>query len=91
MRYNFAMAITTAHSIELSPALVRELQDRAEAEGRSVEAVLSDALHEYLEIDPKLRAISLVHRQKAEALGLTNDEYAVRLVKEVRAERRASE
>jgi hypothetical protein len=84
------MATVTDNSVELPAALLEDAKRYAIEEGRPVAALIEEAVRQYLEIDPKLHAMSREFREKARELGLTPDEYAVRMVKEVRAERRAS-
>jgi predicted transcriptional regulator len=83
------MATLTATSIELPSNLLAEAKQYAQQENRPVEALIQDALLQYMEVPPHVHARSRRFQEEATALGLTPDEYSVRLVKEARAELRA--
>ena len=85
------MATLTQNSVELPASLLAEAKSYAQLEDRAVEALIEEAVRLYMEAEPKQNAFFRTNRAEAKALGYTPEEYAVKVVKEVRAERRASE
>ena len=75
--------------ISLAPDLAEPARLFAERRHCSLDELASEALRSYIGLDVEQSPEVRVHLQRAMSLGLTPDEYAVRLVKEVRAERRA--
>jgi hypothetical protein len=82
------MATEVANSVDVPAELLSAAKDYAEREGRPVGDLVEEALRLYMEVDPRMHAMSRVHRARAAALGLTPEEYAVQMVKEARAEMR---
>lgn len=81
------MSAQTA-SIYLAPDLAEKARLFAENRHCSLEELAAEALSSYIGLNAEQNPEVQAHLQRAMELGLTPDEYAVRLVKEVRAEQR---
>lgn len=84
------MSTATQNSVELSAALMEKARRYAAQENRSVDALVDEALRLYMETEPELNAFFRRNRQAAAAQGFTPDEYAQKIVDEIRAEHRKS-
>lgn len=82
------MATELKSSVELPSALIEEAYRYAAQEGRPLQALIEEAMRLYMETGPAENAFFRSNREKAKALGLSLDEYATKLVKEARAEKR---
>jgi hypothetical protein len=82
--------VTAANSILLPPDLYSTVKRFSEATSLSVDSVAETALRYYFDTDPELDRIRDLHLARANALGLTPDDYVDKLVHEARAERRQS-
>jgi metal-responsive CopG/Arc/MetJ family transcriptional regulator len=71
----------------ISDEMLREVEEAAAAEQRSVEEIVGDALRHYLD-DRKWQTLVASSRRRAEAMGLTEDDVP-RLVAEARRNRHA--
>ncbi len=79
---------TMTESVSLASDLAEKARRFAEQRHCSLDQLAAEALRSYLGLDLEVTPSVREHLQHAMRLGLTPDEYAVRLVKEVRAERR---
>ncbi len=82
------MATVAENSVSVSAALLQQAKRYAIEEGRPVEALLEEALALYMEVEPRFHMTARMHRQRATEMGLTLDDYVMRVVKESRAEER---
>ncbi len=81
--------ITPSESVSLAPELAEAARRFAENRHCSLDELADEALRSYIGIDVEQMPSVQEHLQRAMQLGLTPDEYAVRMVKETRRERRA--
>ena len=82
------MATTNSNPISLPPDLIAAAQQYANAAHQSLSEVAEQALRFYIEVDPELNTLRQFHKEQAASLGLTPEEYVMRLVKESRADER---
>ena len=80
----------TVNSIMLPPDLYSTVKRFSEASSLSVDSVAETALRHYFDTDPELDRIRNLHLARANALGLTPEDYVNKLVHEARAERQQS-
>ena len=76
-------------SVPLAPQIAEAARRFAENRHCSISELTEEALRSYIGLNIDQTPSVQEHLQRAMQLGLTPDEYAVRIVKEVRRERRA--
>jgi metal-responsive CopG/Arc/MetJ family transcriptional regulator len=73
-------------SITLPPTMLKEVEQLAEREGRTVSELLQEAVHHYL-IQTQIRELQRYGRQQSENLGLSEGDVE-RLIHDYRREQR---
>lgn len=82
------MAGSPSNLIAFPPDLIAAAEQYAKEAHRSVDEVAEEALRFYVNANPQLNALRQFHKERAASLGLSSDEYVVKLVKEDRAAER---
>jgi hypothetical protein len=89
------MATLTQNAVELPSSLLADIKRYANEEGRSVDELVEEAVRLYMEVEPRhnavLRRARKETREAADSVGLTPDEYVMKIVKDERAKLHQSE